>query len=176
MSFGYTAVRIMGAAGPIGPVLCIYFGGIGKLSVMSIRLAAESDLDAVVRLTTAYRERLAGWAPRWWRKSSSADQAHPGWLAHMLRSEQFTFRVVEVDGVVEGCAVSVPQKAQWFIDDVAVIDDDRWPSGGVEPPWDPWRLHALEGAHATLSATMDENGGVSGKARLTLVRGARLED
>jgi hypothetical protein len=45
----------------------------------------------------------------------------------------------------------------------------------IEPPWDRWRLHTLEVPHATLSATMDENG-VSGKARLTLVRGARLED
>jgi hypothetical protein len=98
---------------------------------MSVRLATEDDLDEIVRLTTVYRERVAGWAQLWWRKSSSADQAHPGWLAHMLRSPEFTVRVVEVDGVVEGCAVSVPQRAQWFIDDVAVIDDARWPSSGV---------------------------------------------
>jgi hypothetical protein len=99
---------------------------------MSVRIATEDDLDEVVRLTIAYRQRLAAWAPVWWRKSISADQAHPGWLAHMLRSPKFSFRVVEVEGVVEGCAVSVPQKAQWFIDDVAVIDDSRWPSGGVD--------------------------------------------
>ena len=90
---------------------------------MSVRPATESDLDDIVSLTTAYRDRLAGWAPVWWRKSSTADKAHPGWLAHMLRSPQFTIRVVEVDGVVEGCAVSVPQRAQWVIDDVAVVDD-----------------------------------------------------
>ena len=59
------------------------------------------------------------------------DHTHPEWLAHMLRSPQFTFRVVETDGAVEACAVSVPQRAQWFIDDVAVIDDDRWPDSGV---------------------------------------------
>jgi hypothetical protein len=49
----------------------------------------------------------------------------------MLRSPQFTVRVAEVDGVVEGCAVAVPQSTQWFIDDVAVIDDGRWSSSGV---------------------------------------------
>ena len=98
---------------------------------MNVRLATEDDLDEIVRLTSAYRERLAGWAEVWWRKASSADHTHPEWLAHMLRSPQFTFRVVETDGAVEGCAVSVPQRAQWFIDDVAVIDDDRWPDSGV---------------------------------------------
>ena len=98
---------------------------------MSVRPANEGDLDQIVSFTSAYRERLAGWAPVWWRRSSAADQTHPGWLAHMLRSPQFTFRVVEVDGGVEGCAVSVPQRSQWFVDDVAMIDDNRWPSSGV---------------------------------------------
>ncbi len=95
---------------------------------MRVRPATENDLPDIVALTTAYRNRLAGWAPVWWRKSSTADQAHPGWLAHMLRSPQYTFRVVEADGMVEGCAVSVPQKAQWVIDDVAMVDDRRWPA------------------------------------------------
>ena len=49
----------------------------------------------------------------------------------MLRTPQFTFRVVEEDDVVEGCSVSVPQRFQWFIDDVAVIDDSRWSTSGV---------------------------------------------
>lgn len=99
---------------------------------MSVRPATQNDFEPIASITTAYRQRLAGWAPVWWRKSSTADQAHAGWLAYMLSSPQFTFRVVEVDGVVEACAVSVPQRAQWFIDDVAVIDDGYWPSSGVD--------------------------------------------
>ena len=98
---------------------------------MSVRTANEGDLDEIVSLTSAYRERLAGWAPVWWRISKAADQTHQGWLAYMLRSPQFTFRVVEVDDAVEGCTVSVPQGSQWFVDDVAVIDDSRWPNSGV---------------------------------------------
>jgi len=46
----------------------------------------------------------------------------------------------------------------------------------VDSAWDPRRLYTLEVVHELVLATMDENGGVSGQARLTLVRRARLED
>lgn len=95
--------------GAEGRSFCSDLRDTGKVCRMSVRLATENDLDQIAALTTAYRQRLDRWAPAWWRKSSTADHAHPGWLAHMLRSPQFTFRVVEVDGVVEGCAVSVPR-------------------------------------------------------------------
>ena len=97
----------------------------------SVRLAAETDLEAIVSLTSAYRRRLAGWSARWWRMSADADRDHPGWLAHMLTKPEYVVRVADDDGTIAGCAVSVPQRAQWFIDDVAVADDGRWATTGV---------------------------------------------
>jgi hypothetical protein len=99
--------------------------------VLDVRAATYDDLPDIVALTTAHRVRLAEWAPLWWRKSATADDDHPGWLASLIESPRFTFRVVHQDGVILGCAVSVPQPAQWFIDDVALIGDGLWPTAGV---------------------------------------------
>ncbi len=103
----------------------------GLFSLVKVRVAVEADLPAIVSLTTEHRGRLAGWAPVWWRKSATADRDHPGWLAHMLRASGFVLRVAEEDEAVVGCAVSVPQQTQWFIDDVALSDDNRWWTTGV---------------------------------------------
>ncbi|MGH9273082.1 MAG: hypothetical protein ACRDZU_00420 [Acidimicrobiales bacterium] len=97
-----------------------------------VRQATPDDLDAIVALTAASRRRLAAWAPVWWRPAPAADELHPLWLARLIESEGPVVRVAtDGDGVV-GCAVSMPQPQQWFVDDVAMADDDYWSDAGVE--------------------------------------------
>lgn len=98
-----------------------------------VRKATPDDLDAIVALTSASRRRLAGFSSVWWRPAASADELHPLWLGHLLRADGPVVRVAtDSDGTVVGCAFSMPQAEQWFVDDVAVVDDDRWGDAGLE--------------------------------------------
>ena len=97
----------------------------------TIREAAGSDLDAIAGLSAASRRRLAGWSPVWWRQAAGADDLHPFWLRHLLHSDGPVVRVVDEGGTVVGCAVSMPQPDQWFVDDVALVGDGRWADAGV---------------------------------------------
>jgi hypothetical protein len=97
-----------------------------------VRLATQEDLDAIVALAAASRHRLAGWAPRWWRVAAAADELHRLWLTHLVGSDDAVVRVVTDGGHVVGCAVSVPQARQWFVDDVAMVDDDHWAEAGAD--------------------------------------------
>jgi hypothetical protein len=98
-----------------------------------VRRATPADLDAIVALTTASRHRLAEWSPSWWRPSAHADELHPLWLGHLIQADGPVVRVAtDSDDAVVGCAVSMPQAAQTFVDDVAVVDDDRWGDVGLE--------------------------------------------
>jgi hypothetical protein len=95
------------------------------------RVATEDDIDPIVALTAAHRARLAAWAPRWWRPSAAADQLHRLWLRHLVENDRTTVRVVDDTGAVIGCAVSMPQRDQWVVDDVALVADDRWADAGT---------------------------------------------
>lgn len=98
-----------------------------------VRKATPDDLDAIVALTAASRQRLAGFSPRWWQPAASADDLHPLWLGRLIRSDGPVVRVAtDSDGTVVGCAFSMPQAEQWIIDDVAVVDDERWGDAGLE--------------------------------------------
>ena len=97
-----------------------------------VREATLEDLDAITALTAAARERLAGWAPVWWRSAPAAQDLHVGWLRHLITTDGPVVRVVSDDGAVVGCAVSIPQRGQWFVDDVAVVDDERWADAGMD--------------------------------------------
>ncbi len=97
-----------------------------------VRQATADDLDAIAALTQASRARLAGWAPDWWRVADGADELHPLWLGHLIGAEGIVVRVVTDSGAVVGCAVSMPQGPQWFVDDVAVVDDRRWADAGED--------------------------------------------
>jgi len=98
---------------------------------VSVRLAVRDDLDAITRLTSRRRARLAEWSPRWWHAAAGADVVHPMWMEHLLGSDDATVRVVEYAGDVVGCAVSNRQPGQWFVDDVAIVSDVRWHDGGI---------------------------------------------
>lgn len=99
---------------------------------MAVRIAVGGDLAAIVALTAARRRRLADWSPSWWKMAAGADDLHPLWLGHLIGADGPVVRVVEADGVVAGCAISMPQPDQWFVDDVALADDRLWPTAGAE--------------------------------------------
>ena len=68
-------------------------------------------------------------------------------------------RVLVDDGAVVGCAVSVPQGSQWFIDDVALAEDEP------ESPWGSRLLASIEERPAlTCIATLDLDGVVAAEA------------
>lgn len=96
-----------------------------------VRIATADDLESISALTKRRRHRLAAWSPTWWRVAEGADELHPLWLGHLVGAEGPVVRVVEDDGEVVGCAISMPQRGQWFVDDVALAHDDRWPTAGA---------------------------------------------
>jgi hypothetical protein len=98
---------------------------------ITVRVAGVDDLDAIAGLTSAARRRLAEWSPTWWRAAAGADELHPLWLGHLIGADGPIVRVSTEQGTVVGCAVSMPQAGQWFVDDVAMADEDRWARDGA---------------------------------------------
>ena len=96
--------------------------------VLSVRRAGVDDLGAIEGLARRRRESLAVWSPTWWRPSSSADEAHRQWLSFLVTSGHADCRVVLDGVVVVGCAVVVGQPSHALVDDLAVDNEDRWPS------------------------------------------------
>lgn len=96
-----------------------------------VRTAELIDVPAIAALTRAHRHRLASWAPRWWAPSIAADEIHPLWLEHLVRNGAGALRVVVSGGEVVGCVGVMPQGDQWFIDDVAVVDESMWTDVGA---------------------------------------------
>jgi hypothetical protein len=97
-----------------------------------VRQATPEDLSAIVALTATSRQRLAEWAPHWWRPAPGADEVHPLWLAHLIQTEGPVVRVVTDGGDVVGCAISMPQPHQWVVDDVVIAHDDAWSDAGLD--------------------------------------------
>src|SRR3546814_12675341 len=89
------------------------------------RVATAGDLEALVALTRAGRQRLASWSPVYWRPAAGADELHRAWLAHLIGSDDAVVRVATDHGQVVGCAVSVRPPRPWFVDDAALVSHAR---------------------------------------------------
>lgn len=101
------------------------------MSTVGVRRAGPGDLDAIAALTRRLRHRLSGWEPGFWRRAAGADELHPLWLGHLLGTGETPARVATRGGEVVGCAFSVRQPGQWFVDDVAVASDGDWADAGA---------------------------------------------
>jgi hypothetical protein len=125
------------------------------------RIADAGDVDAIARLTAVARRRLAEWSPSWWRPSAGADQLHPLWLQHLISNDGPIVRVaVEGDEII-GCVTSMPQTSQWVIDDLAVVDDERWDDAGltlVDAIAERPALHCAAAADRSRLAALDQAG------------------
>jgi hypothetical protein len=97
---------------------------------LHVRRATPGDLDTVAALTRHHRHQLAAWEPTFWRAAEGADELHPLWLGHLLRSSDAVARVVLDGDDVVACGICVRQPAQWFADDLATATDDRWADAG----------------------------------------------
>lgn len=125
------------------------------------RIADADDVDAIARLTAVARRRLAEWSPRWWRPSAAADQLHPLWLQHLIGNDGPIVRVAAEGDEIIGCVASMPQTSQWVIDDLAIVNDERWDDAGValvnaiaERP----ALHCAAAADRSRLAALDQAG------------------
>lgn len=133
------------------------------MRMSGLRLAAEEDLDEIASILAAGRRQLAEWSPLWWRSVPGADEIQRLWLAHLLQLDGPAVRVLADGDVVVGCAISVPQSGQWFIDDIGVASPDRWSDHGVA------LLSAIpERPALTCIATSDQQ-----RARAALTAGLR---
>jgi hypothetical protein len=101
------------------------------MSTLDVRRAGPGDLDAIAALTRSLRHRLGEWEPGFWRPAAGADELHPLWLGHLLGTGEAPARVATRRGEVVGCAFSVRQPGQWFVDDVAVAADGDWADAGA---------------------------------------------
>jgi hypothetical protein len=101
------------------------------MTTVDVRRAEPGDLDAVAALTRRARHRLSEWEPGFWRRAARADELHPLWLGHLLDTGEAPARVAARHGEVVGCAFSVRQPGQWFVDDMAVASDGDWAEAGA---------------------------------------------
>ena len=101
------------------------------MTTLDVRRAGPGDLDAIAALTRRLRHRLGEWEPAFWRVAAGADELHPLWLGHLLGTGEAPVRVATRGGEVVGCAFSVRQPGQWFVDDVAVASDGDWAEAGA---------------------------------------------
>lgn len=84
-----------------------------------------ADVDWVVGLAAERRERIAGYAPRFWRPAPDARRAHTSFLTGLIQAP----------GVVglrtdRGFVIGVPDRGRLVIDDLALEDDSLWSTDG----------------------------------------------
>ncbi|MFC7406660.1 hypothetical protein [Georgenia alba] len=105
-----------------------------------VRPLASSDLGWVVGLAAARRERLAGYAPRFWRPAPDARERHAPFLAGQIDDPGTV--TVRTD---RGYLLGAPQGDRLVADDMVLEDDSAWGSDGVA-------LLLAAGRHADLRA------------------------
>ena len=100
------------------------------MSTLDVRRAGPGDLDAIAALTRHLRHRLGEWEPGFWRPAAGADELHRCGSGHLLGTGEPPPGSSRRAREVVGCAFSVRQPGQWFVDDVAVAADGDWADAG----------------------------------------------
>lgn len=80
---------------------------------MTIRDAIESDLDAIVALSSGFRDKLQALEPTFWKRHSDADSGQRAWFAILLGDENHHLAVSQnqsatIDGFVIARAGGAP--------------------------------------------------------------------
>jgi len=113
---------------------------------MTIRLAVEADLDAMVTLSAGVRAQLERHEPRFWRRHPDADQRQRDWFGFLPADEGHELLVNEssdghLDGFVIARAMDAPPVYEpggrtCFIDDLVWADlDDAEALVGAARAW-----------------------------------------
>lgn len=97
---------------------------------MTIRLAAEADLDAMVTLSARVRNELEHHEPRFWRRHPDADQRQRDWFGFLLSDAGHQLLVnVATDGQVDGFVIARAMDAPPVYDPggrTCFVDDLVW--------------------------------------------------
>lgn len=91
----------------------------------ALRPLTMDDLDWVLDLSGARRERIAAFAPQFWRPAPDARQRHATFLSGQVADE----RVLSLQ-TDHGFMFAVPRGDAMDIDDMALDDETRWSGDG----------------------------------------------
>src|SRR5688500_16504837 len=96
-----------------------------------VRPAEPRDLDAIVAMTRAARNRLAQWSPVFFRPAPNVDERHAQYVGFMVHSPSHDTRVAVTDsGRAAAFGVVITQGSQYWLDDLCVADPDDWRDAG----------------------------------------------
>ena len=105
----------------------------------AIRDAGLADVPAMVRLLSAYREKLSVWSPNFWRPSASARIVTSAFLAAQTAKRGVIALVSDTGAGVNGFAIAAPAKVPpvfapggptGLLDDFAIADSNGWDTIG----------------------------------------------
>ena len=105
-----------------------------------IRLARVDDIPAVVAILTAYRQKLAQWAPQFWQPAEEAAALSTFYLSGQIDKEDTIFLVAQQSEQVIGFALAYETPAPpvyrpgktGTLDDFGVADDISWEDIGAD--------------------------------------------
>ncbi|WP_328988466.1 hypothetical protein OG394_19810 [Kribbella sp. NBC_01245] len=89
------------------------------------RELAAQDIEWVVDLAARRRQRIAGFAPRFWRPAPDARRVHSEWIGELIRSPDVVSLRTD-----RGFAIAAPNGNRLVVDDMAV-DDAFWSTDGA---------------------------------------------
>ena len=105
---------------------------------MHVRSAVAEDVPACIAIIQPYREKLAGYEPRFWKPAANAAAMSTMWFGHLFTTAEVAI-VAEEDGAVSGflIATHVPSPPIFdipgrtaLIDDFMIADQARWDEVG----------------------------------------------
>ena len=105
-----------------------------------IRNASLGDLPAIVAMLTAYREKLATWAPQFWRPAIGASAMSSLHLGSLIGQNGHIFLVSERGDKITGFALALETPAPpvyapgktGTLDDFCVAEGESWADTGAK--------------------------------------------
>lgn len=94
-------------------------------SSKSVRPLVQDDLEWVLDLSGARRERIVEFAPRFWRPAPQARQVHASYLRGQIANPEVLSARTD-----HGFLFASQRGERLDVDDMALDDDGRWPEDG----------------------------------------------
>jgi len=107
---------------------------------MSIRLALDADVEQMVKMSEAFRKRLATYSPVFWRPAAESAEKQAVWLKLLVGLADTVAMVEERDGRVTGFIIGrftpappvyAPGNAICLVDDFCVEPETAWATTGT---------------------------------------------
>ncbi|MBI1817473.1 MAG: N-acetyltransferase [Deltaproteobacteria bacterium] len=106
---------------------------------MAIRDATPADIEAMVTLSEAFRQRLTTYSPTFWRKAEDSFARQVTWFEILLGLDDTIALVDDEEGSLRGFVIGrltpappvyAPGGPGCLIDDFCVTSEDDWPTVG----------------------------------------------